>query len=338
VQKNFHDVAISTYGRGLYILPNITILEQTGQTSYPTTETKLFAPAPVYRQARSVFTQAGRPHFAFALAKDPAGPITMEILDSTGAVIRTQNITGKAGMNGANWDLRYEAPLQVALKTTPPDNPHIWEEARFANTDTRRITHWGITPTTGIPMAAPGKYSVRLTIDGKAYTQPFDLLKDPAIVATEADLVASTKLQVRLRDNINKAAEMTNQLELWRKQIEDFKKANAGKPGIINQLDEIDQQMWMTENQVVSRSEIHSDDKYFPEAYKIYMNLIWLSGAVGQGASDEAGGVDWKPTDVQYQMTTMIEGQIAKAKAEVEKYKAVTIPGFNKANPTMIIK
>jgi hypothetical protein len=341
VQKDFHDVVISTYGRGLYILPNITSLEQTGQTSFPSGETKLFAPAPVFRMARSVFTQAGRPHFTFALASAPTGPIKMEILDATGTVIRTQDIANaRVGLNGANWDLRYDPPLAVALKTTPPDNPHIWEEPRFQNTDTRRITHWGITGTTGVPMAAPGKYSVRLTIDGKAYTQPFDVIKDPAIVATEADLVASTKLQVRLRDDINKSAEMVNQLELWRKQIEDLKKDKASQPGAVNVLGELDKVLWDTEMQLVSRSEIHSDDKYFPEAYKVYMNLIWLSGAVGQGASDEAGGVDWKPTDVQYQMTTMIEGQIAKAKSEMDKFKATTIPAFNAANASkgLIIK
>ena len=331
VQKNFHDVAISTYGRGLYILPNITSLEQTGQTSFPTGADKLYEPAPVYRLARSVFTQAGRPHFVFSLAKDAAAPLKMEILDATGAVIRTMMVPGKAGINGANWDLRYEAPLQVALKTTPPDNPHIWEEPRFQGTDTRRITHWGITPTTGVPMAAPGKYTVRLTVDGQAMSQKFDVLKDPAVVASEADLVASTKLQVRLRDDINKSATMVNELELWRKQIEDQKKAKAGDTSALNVLGELDKQLWDTEMQLVSRSEIHSDDKYFPEAYKVYMNLIWLSGAVGQGASDEAGGVDWKPTDVQYQVTTMIEGQIAKAKLEMDKYKATTIPAFNAA-------
>ncbi len=43
-----------------------------------------------------------------------------------------------------------------------------------------------------------------------------------------------------------------------------------------------------------------SDDKYFPEAYKVYMNLIWLSGGVGMGASDEAGSIDYRPTDTQF--------------------------------------
>ena len=139
-------------------------------------------------------------------------------------------------------------------------------------------------------MAAPGKYQVRLTIDGQAYTQPFEVVKDPEIVASQADLQASTKLQIRLRDNINKTSEMVNQLELWRKQIEDQKKAKASDAAAVKALSDLDKQMWDVEMQLVSRSEIHSDDKYFPEAYKVYMNLIWLSGGVGQGASDEAGG------------------------------------------------
>ena len=59
------------------------------------------------------------------MAKDQPAPLKLEILDGTGAVIRTMMISARAGLNGANWDLRYEAPLQVALKTTPPatDSP-----------------------------------------------------------------------------------------------------------------------------------------------------------------------------------------------------------------------
>ena len=32
VEPRFHDVVVSTYGRGLFILPNIALLEQTGST------------------------------------------------------------------------------------------------------------------------------------------------------------------------------------------------------------------------------------------------------------------------------------------------------------------
>ena len=40
-----------------------------------------------------------------------------------------------------------------------------------------------------------------------------------------------------------------------------------------------------------------SDDKYFQQAYRVYMNLIWLNGEVGPGAGDVAGGADFPPTD-----------------------------------------
>ena len=43
-------------------------------------------------------------------------------------------VTGAPGLNGINWDLRYDAPTLVALRTTPPENPHIWEEPRFQDT------------------------------------------------------------------------------------------------------------------------------------------------------------------------------------------------------------
>ena len=61
------------------------------------------------------------------------------------------------------------------------------------------------------------------------------------------------------------------------------------------------------------------------------MNLIWLSGGVGQGASDEAGSIDYKPTDTQMQVLEVIEKELASAKAGYEKLMATDIPAFNKA-------
>ena len=51
VQKHFHDVVVSTYGRGLYILDDITPLEQ--MADKPTQgNARLFAPRPTYRITR----------------------------------------------------------------------------------------------------------------------------------------------------------------------------------------------------------------------------------------------------------------------------------------------
>ncbi len=333
VEPRFHDVVVSTYGRGLFIMPNITLLEQTGQTApWAGTTAQAIASAPVIRQARDVFQQVGRPHFTVALPAAPAEPIRMEVLEvATGKAIRTERFAGRQGLNGINWDLRYDGPTLVALKTTPTENPHIWEEPRFQGTDTRRITHWGITPQTGIPLAAPGKYEARFTIDGKQYTQPFEVLKDPAIAAPVEDLQTSTAMQVRIRDDITQTSEMVNRMEVWRKQIEDQLKTSAGKADVTKALTDLNKTILDTELKLVSRSEMLSDDKYFPEAYKVYMNLIWLSGGVGQGASDEAGSVDYKPTDTQVQVLQVIEKDLSSAKAGFEKLVSTDLPAFNKA-------
>ena len=330
VEPRFHDIVVSTYGRGLFILPNITALEQTGQTTPRITTTQLLEPAPIVRQARSVFTQPGRPHFTFYAAAVPSGPVLMEILDAGGKLVKSEPLTAHQGWNGANWDLRYAPPKLVELKTTPAENPHIWEEPRFRGRDTRTITHWGITPQTGIPMAAPGRYQARFTIDGKTFTQSFEVLKDPAIAASVEDLTFSTQTQVRIRDDITATSEMVNRMEIWRKQIEDRLKAPKISAAASRSLEEIEQTILDVELELVSRSEMLSDDKYFPEAYKVYMNLIWLSGGVGMGASDEAGSIDYRPTDTQLRVLEVIEKDLDAARAAFQNLEKNVLPAFNK--------
>ena len=59
-----------------------------------------------------------------------------------------------------------------------------------------------------------------MTLDGKAVTQPFEVVRDPAIPSTDADLAASTKMQLRVRNDQNEAADMVNELEIMRKRLE----------------------------------------------------------------------------------------------------------------------
>jgi photosystem II stability/assembly factor-like uncharacterized protein len=136
VEKRTHDLVVSTYGRGLFIMPNITLLEQTGQAAPTTTAAALYPPATAFRMARD-----GRAEFTYSLATNPTAPTELEILDAGGQVIRREQIESHAGLNRATWDLRYERPHTVVLRTLPPDNPHIWEDSRFRGKDTRPILH-----------------------------------------------------------------------------------------------------------------------------------------------------------------------------------------------------
>lgn len=51
---------------------------------------------------------------------------------------------------------------------------------------------------------------------GQTQTRPFEVMKDPAIPTAEADLVASTQAQARIRDDMNSTADMVNRIEISR--------------------------------------------------------------------------------------------------------------------------
>src|SRR5207244_12300162 len=143
----------------------------------------------------------------------------------------------------------------------------------------------------------------------------------------------STAMQVRIRDDINATSQSINGIEVMRKTIEDEQKANAGKPEVLKILREMDQKLGDVEYKFIERAAVLSDDKYFQQAYKVYSNLIWLNGAVGTGAGDEAGGADFRPTDTQRIVLEAIEKDLAAAKDEYQRVMGNDVANLNKLAP-----
>ena len=308
VPKQWHDVVVSTYGRGLFILRDIAPLE--GERVAASEPLHLYKPHPGYRQARS-----GRADITFSLAKASAAPVSVEILDSTGGVIRTLKARTRAGFNRLAWDLRYEPPKEVELRTMAPDNPDIFSDSRFKGKSSRPVTHWGIRePQTTGPIAVPGQYAVRVSANGVTQTQPLEILKDQKITSSPADLLASTGTQIRIRDDMNVAVGLINRIEVMRKQIETEQAANAAKPDVVASLEALDRKMLDVELQLVSNSDLNSDDKYYVETDKIYLNLIWMNAEVGSGGGDVAGGAEYRPTGTSLAVLDLIERDLDTAK------------------------
>ena len=327
VQKAFHDVVVSTYGRGIYVLDDVTPLEQ--EPPAETRSAHLFAPRPAYR-----WTQRGRAYINYSLAGAPRDPIDVQIVDGDGKTVRQLKSSGHEGLNRVTWDLRYDPPKLVALRTTPPENPRIWEEPRFRGQDTRPVTHWGLEPAQVGPIVTPGKYTVKLTVDGRSLTQPLEILRDPKVPTSNADLDLSVKLQLRLRDNITAAAEMVNTIEVIRKQLEDVRNAyrdDPSKTAMLQQVTAMDKKLLDVETRLLEPAQMTSDDKYFQQAYRVYMNLIWLNGEVGPGAGDVAGGADFPPTDTSVAVVETIEKDLNAARAEYKKVMEQEVPAFNRA-------
>jgi hypothetical protein len=254
----------------------------------------------------------------------------------------------------------------VALRTAAPENSHIWNEPRFRDSDSRPITHWGAKPAEVGPIVAPGAYSVRLKVEGQTYTQPITVLRDPRSPGSEADITASVKTLLRISDDITSVSATVNQIEWLRRQLEVIetmlrppKKKEKEKPPVVDEeedfpepepaaeeapdspeakrkaellktVEALDKKLQAIEYKLVSPALVNSDDKYFVEPYRAYLNLIWLNAEVGTGGGDMAGGADFPPTDTELDTLRAIETEMTDATGEFQKLLKDDLPAFNR--------
>jgi hypothetical protein len=256
------------------------------------------------------------------------------VLDAGGGVVRDLRVTPRAGLNRVSWDLRHEPPRLIAMRTTPPENPHIWEEPRFRGQDTRPVTHWGLEPAQVGPIVTPGKYTVKLTVDGRSSSEPLEVLKDPRIAASQADLDLSVKLQLRLRDDITTAADMVNTIEVMRKQLEDVAKAyknDASRSALIKQVAEMDRKLFDVESKLLEPA----DDE---------RRQVLSAGIPRLHEPDlaERRSRPWSrrrrrrrrlraPTDTSIGLVETIEKDLNAAKTEYKALLERDVPAFNRA-------
>ncbi len=256
VQKNFHDLVVSTFGRGIYVLEDITPLEQLaeGTGSAPV---RVFDARPAYRFFRGAHAfvdfwlrsvpkvaarAKGESRAKWAMHKATAG-IKVAILTQSGTVVRKLELVShgkpgldprykagswvanpdarvQAGINRVFWNLRYAPPKLIKLRTTPASNPHVWDALRFMGKTSRPITHWGIRQAEVGPRVAPGTYVARVTVGGKTYSQTFNVLPSPRSHETPAETAATVKILLHIRNDISGVSAMVNQIEWLRKQLQ----------------------------------------------------------------------------------------------------------------------
>lgn len=110
----------------------------------------------------------------------------------------------EAGMNRFVWNMRYP-------DATPVPGAIFW------------------AGSTDGPIAAPGRYRVRLTVGGETHEQPFAIVKDPRVAATQADLDAQFDLLLKIRDHLSRTHAGINQLRDIRAQVEGWEKRISGQ-------------------------------------------------------------------------------------------------------------
>jgi hypothetical protein len=290
VPENAPEVAIGTYGRGIWILRDVWRLE-IGEEEMQADELVIHEPRPAIRHA-----SGGTATFVFTVNSAPSAPLTLEILDGSGDLVNSMEVVAREGLNQATWDLLYPAPDRPVLRSIPPDNPHIWDAGRWEGRE-REVSHWGFGAAGWQPSAAPGDYTVRLTYNGRTYEKPFEVWADVTLPSTDDELVTSTRFQNTIIAAINEVVDKINRIEIMRMKVEDLREEHADDAELSDALAELYDKMYTTELHFLSRTEMHSDDKWYVEKYRLYLNLVWLLAEVGGRGGDVFGGAGYPPTN-----------------------------------------
>ena len=184
-----HDLVIATHGRSFYVLDDIEPIRQL-------TQQVLDAPAHLFKPRGAVRRTV--PGTIDYYLKTPGSKVAVEILDSGGQVIRTLSGPNKPGLGRVTWDLRY--PGATVFKGM------IMRSAR---------------PERG-PLAVPGRFQVRLVVDGQNQTADLMVEKDPRLTdVTQADLDEQFQLAMKIRDRVSAANEGVILIRAIKDQVTD---------------------------------------------------------------------------------------------------------------------
>lgn len=234
------DLIVGTHGRSFWILDDIALLRQLN-AEVAGAKVHLFAPQEAWRMHRDrnpdtplppEFPAGKNPPdgaiIDYFLAENSSAPVTLEILDASGQLVRKYSSTDKAesldaiapkhpipmywvredqilsataGMHRFVWNVRYATPSSPShgypISAIPRDTP---QEPQGA---------W----------ALPGRYTVKLTVGGKSYTQPLQLKMDPRVKTSGADLKKQFSMQQSAASGMNRSFAALAEIKSAREQI-----------------------------------------------------------------------------------------------------------------------
>jgi photosystem II stability/assembly factor-like uncharacterized protein len=333
IQEHFDDLVVATYGRGFWILDDITPL-RTLTADALAESAHLFPPRPAYR-FRMITEPMSMPDDAtegrnapygaditFSLMETPAEAarekIKIAISDASGKTIRTLDV-GKdaaAGINRVWWDLRLDATEEIKLRTAPVHAA----EFRLNPDGTRKFPTGGTLSM----LAPPGTYTVKLTAGGVERTASLVVRKDPNTAGSEHDIAEQTKAMTAIRDNVNGVAKMINAAESVRAQLVAWRTV-AGSGTAVQDLlaaaDQVDNAILDVESRLFNVTATGRGQDFLRTPSQMLEKLLHLADVVTYA--------DFAPTDSQTEVAAKLAQEVAHHREQLDGILARTLAAFN---------
>lgn len=305
--KNDNLIA-ATHGRSFWLIDDLTPLQQLS-TEIAAKESILYQPMPTYRMAGSNRRDPkleGENHpngvmiHYFIKKLETGAEVKIDILESDGDTIRTFStkakdklnlITIKAGGGRFVWDMRYPG-----YKTFPG------------------MVFYG-SPNQG-PKAVPGKYQVRLTVNGKSQTQDFEILKDPRLNTSPEDFQAQFDFLMKVRNKVTEANEGIINLRKIKEDLGYLKNklgSDEKNKDMMDAIKRFEEELNAIENNIHQTKNQSVQD---PLNYGIKLN-----NRLAHLMVEEAQG-DFRPTkqgeEVRSKLSQMVDEELTKLKTTID--------------------
>jgi hypothetical protein len=231
-----HDLVVATHGRGLFVLDNITALEELTPdvtvkelhvfSTWPAqirvrprrlgvAPSRFSAPNPPngavidYYLRQAVDTGAGRQGQRQAPGEPSQGPrrrpgVIITVTTSGGdTVVIDSGGPGKLGVNRYVWNLRYAGPTRINFERPAGEEPEPFFQLAGAG-----------------PRVAPGVYSVAVSAAGKTESRTVTVEPDPILGGDPARFRAQLEAGLQLRDERSALNQMLNRLSSLQAQLQ----------------------------------------------------------------------------------------------------------------------
>jgi photosystem II stability/assembly factor-like uncharacterized protein len=193
------DLLVSTMGRSFWILDDITPLHQLAELKKGT-QAFLFQPENTIRYRYRDTDENEIPNYPEAgvildyyLPSEPQSPLRLEIMDEAGNLIRSYSSDAAAQKSEQETSMATGFTAKMGnqkLKATTGMHRFRWDMKHAGPWDDNASRAFS-----GGPMVAPGTYQVKLVVDGKDFTESFEVLPDPRL---EDGIAAILRAQERL--------------------------------------------------------------------------------------------------------------------------------------------
>ena len=329
------DIVIATHGRAIWILDDLTPLQQIKDGIAPDSDF-LFAPRPARRIAlpqsfpyqpgqgknyrmvsgeiapfyESVSSTGHLQHtyvaaganpprgvsVTYFLHEKPRGEITLAFQDAGGNLIKKFSSVGDGGMR---------------VSTKPGMNRFVWDMC-YPDVE-------GITSMDG-PIAPPGDYWVQLTIGDSVQVRPIRIYKDSRVTVSDEDLQSQFDLLMKIGDSIRQTNKAVSQIRASRIRIEEGKvRVGNGQmpPQFSTSAARIKRDLSSIEEQLV---QILGPNPQKPPPARLGQKLLSLSEVVASG--------DFPPTTQALQVFDKYSKELDRQLGRLEQIRSEDLPAL----------